>query len=317
MSGQQPISIEEVELFGETRELALRSNNTPTQQRLPGGMSQASGSQATGVSQDTIINVAIRNEVIRVMDALLQAPAPNPWGPGSQPIVNPTHNPAEELNDPATNTPAETPDEQNCSVYVTNLPPQCTIRMLLSSIRNVGKVFASHISPPSGSHSTAAATITFWDQASTARFMEQSRNGHWRVEGYTPYVRYNRIRAEPQRPSPRSRVLHIRGPADLLGEEYLKRVFRAYCTYELECVSGETLSPSVVQFEFRFSSFRAQSHVAYKVCNALRNRSTRGLLAVIANEDADFNNWMGEDELDKWSRVNVHWAADPCAYGGV
>ncbi|KAI0595147.1 hypothetical protein F4775DRAFT_570916 [Biscogniauxia sp. FL1348] len=144
------------------------------------------------------------------------------------------------LPDSEPKTSEDKENEENCSVYITNLPPECTVNMLLSNIRGIGKIYASHVSPPTLTHSTAAAKIIFWDRASTLRFIQLSRRGRWTVEGYTPFVRYNRVSAPEQPESQRSRVIQVRGPADLLSEEYLKRVFNVYCTFEMD--SGKSLS---------------------------------------------------------------------------
>ncbi|KAI1493809.1 hypothetical protein F5X96DRAFT_676824 [Biscogniauxia mediterranea] len=216
------------------------------------------------------------------------------------------------VRDSETKTPDEKDNEGNCSVYITNLPPDCTVNMLLSNIRNIGKIYASHVNPPTLTHSTAAAKIIFWDRASTLRFMHLSRRGRWTVGGYTPFVRYNRVSAPAQPESQRSRVIQIRGPADLLSEEYLKRVFNVYCTFEMDSVSRTALTTGDVQFEFRFSSYRAQAATAYKVCGALRTRDPQNLTCS-SGDNPDFNTWMTEAELTNWARVRVHWAADPCA----
>ncbi|KAI5922008.1 hypothetical protein F4810DRAFT_702033 [Camillea tinctor] len=200
----------------------------------------------------------------------------------------------------------------NCSVYITNLPPDCTVNMLLSNIRNVGKIYASHVNPPTLFHSTAAAKIIFWDRTSALHFVELSRRGRFTVEGYTPFVRFNRVAVPAQPDSQRSRAIQIRGPAELLSEEYLKRVFNVYCTFEMDTIIRTTLTTGELQYEFRFSSYRAQAATVYKVCNALRVGDPQNLTAV-GNDNPDFTTWMNSTEISNWARVRVHWAADPCA----
>lgn len=49
------------------------------------------------------------------------------------------------------NHSANVPNEMNTSLWLTNLPPDCTYSMLLDSIRDCGKIYASVINPPGNS----------------------------------------------------------------------------------------------------------------------------------------------------------------------
>lgn len=67
------------------------------------------------------------------------------------------------------NRSADIPDEQNCSLYITGLPVDVTVRDIFDDIRNIGKVFSLHISPRREGHSRAAAAIVFFTRTAAGR----------------------------------------------------------------------------------------------------------------------------------------------------
>lgn len=178
---------------------------------------------------------------------------------------------------------ADIPEHESCSVYLTGLPPNCTINMLLSPIRGVGKIFQSSTTPPNGRHATSAAKIVFWQREALDRFAALCQAGRYVVASYRPRLTMNRIRVASQKESPASRVVQVEGPSHTVTRESLEWLFSRCFYYDLDDV---VVLPSAVgrtRIEFRFASYRCQAEVAYRL---LKN-------------DAGL--------------VRVFWGADPCA----
>jgi hypothetical protein len=93
--------------------------------------------------------------------------------------------------DVASNRSTDIPEEQDCSVWITGLPPKSTENQLLGAIRDIGRVWQTHIVPPSGHHATAAAKVTFFTAAAAQRMIARYSGGNF-VEGYIASVVYNR-----------------------------------------------------------------------------------------------------------------------------
>ncbi|KAI1634739.1 hypothetical protein F4809DRAFT_665117 [Biscogniauxia mediterranea] len=169
------------------------------------------------------------------------------------------------------NQSADIPDTENTALWLTNLPPDCDHRMLLSSVRGCGKVYATVINPPMAAsssfpsssssslpnplhhphhqypqypqhqqpqqpHITSACKLVFFDVAGARALLRQAREGRFAVGGYVPRVRHNRIRSAARPPGPQSRVLHVEGPDRVVNEPFLAAFFAARFSYELEDV---------------------------------------------------------------------------------
>ncbi|KAL7619559.1 hypothetical protein AAE478_010100 [Parahypoxylon ruwenzoriense] len=212
------------------------------------------------------------------------------------------------------NHSANIADDLNTSLWVTNLPPECSHKQLLGAIRDCGKVFATVINPPvplypagpgakgSGNntagvpHMNAAAKLVFFDRAGVERLLEQSRTGRFAISGYVPRLRANRIRSAPRAPGPQCRVLHIEGPSVIVNEAFLGTFFRRKFTYELEAVLTLGVHGAYTRQEWRFGSFRCQAESARQA---------------IARERECSN--MPESLRALWAQVVVHFGVDPCA----
>jgi len=59
------------------------------------------------------------------------------------------------------NRPANIPEDQNCSVFITSLPADITVHRLLVAIRDIGRVWATVINPPTLQRSTAELECTW------------------------------------------------------------------------------------------------------------------------------------------------------------
>lgn len=202
-----------------------------------------------------------------------------------------------DSNNPA-NESADIPERENCSVWITNLPPDCTYRDLLTAIavHHPGKVFASFISPPSAqgpshlpSRGHAAAKVVFYYAYSAQHLLRVANSNRLWVRYYLARAVPNRIRAAPQSYENRTtRCLEIEGPSDVVNETSLRQLWRGFFDWHDDEVlfigdradwrTGVTRRRIV----WRFGSHRAQAVAAM--------------------------NYMRSYYSDVW----VSYAADPC-----
>lgn len=204
-----------------------------------------------------------------------------------------SHNYLGEATNPA-NISADIRDEENCSVWITGLPPTCSYQDLFSAIavHQPGKVWSSHISPPNFdgpdhllSHSTSAAKVIFYQPHEAQRLLKVAREKRLVVRGYKPRAVPNRIKSRPQAYEDRSsRCLMISGDAAVVNVHTLSQLFNTKFDYDTQEVlyRDETADGRGRKIEWRFGSWRAQAGAAYM---AIR---------------------------DSYPKVRVMYAIDPC-----
>ncbi|KAI1413431.1 hypothetical protein F5Y13DRAFT_179536 [Hypoxylon sp. FL1857] len=203
------------------------------------------------------------------------------------------------------NQSADIPEELSTSLWLTNLPPDCTHQLLLDSIRDCGKIYAAVINPPvnnpgqygqGGAHITSASKLVFFDRIGVERLLAKSRAGEFIVGDFVPRLRPNRIRSAARTPGPQCRVLHIEGPSAIVNEDYLNAFFQSKFTYELERVLTIANCDNKTRQEWRFGSFRCQAESARQAISREKERRN-----------------MSELDSLLWSKVTVHYGVDPCA----
>ncbi|KAI2632952.1 hypothetical protein GGS21DRAFT_148624 [Xylaria nigripes] len=202
------------------------------------------------------------------------------------------------LGDPflRANQSANIPDALNTSVWITNLPPDLDCKMLLDSVRNCGKVYATVINGPDQRHATAASKLVFFDVVGAENLLRQARTGEFHVGGYMPCVCRNRIKTEAKAPSPNSRVLHIEGPNCIVNQSYLTALFHSDgITWQDEEVIILYSTESLTRLEWRFGSYRCQAESARHLIDRVRRRE------------------MATQKNMLWQNVTVHFGVDPCA----
>ncbi|KAI0863430.1 hypothetical protein F4860DRAFT_511824 [Xylaria cubensis] len=196
-----------------------------------------------------------------------------------------------------TNQSANIPDELNTSVWVTNLPPGLTHKILLDNVRDCGKVWAAVINEAGLHHFAAAAKIVFFDVAGAQNLLRQAREGKFVVDGYIPRVIHNRIKTEAKPLGPKSRILHIEGPSCVVNQSYLTTLFSyARITWQDEEVIVLSNNGTLTRLEWRFGSYRCQAETA----RYLIDRVKRCTL-------------LPPDQAAIWQGVAVHFGVDPCA----
>lgn len=167
------------------------------------------------------------------------------------------------------NRPANIPDEQNCSLWITGLPPNVTVRELLGAIHNVGKIYATVVNPPHDHHLLSAAKVTFFTPAGARALLSQCNGPDNRglvVGDYRARVRYNRNAVEQPGwvPEDHTRAMIISGPRDIINIEFLMDYFRRRFDFQVEDIDVLVAGHSINVFEWRFGSYRAQANSAWK-----------------------------------------------------
>lgn len=169
------------------------------------------------------------------------------------------------------------PKEESCSMWITNLPPDCDVPMLLSRIVDCDKVYATVINEaiPADGKPFAAAKVVFWTRRGVERLLQRHQDGLF-VFAYpgtatppTPGVTLNRILARPMPPSSCSRVLVLHGHRDIINEENLRaNVFQNRFVWQDDgAPSVELENPRThLRFlEWRFGSWRCQAENAKNI----------------------------------------------------
>ncbi|KAK1827357.1 hypothetical protein QBC39DRAFT_267139 [Podospora conica] len=178
------------------------------------------------------------------------------------------------------NRSAPIPPDRNCSLFITGLAPNLTTTQLLATIRDVGRVYATHINfpEPDRGHFTCAAKVVFFERSAAERFYERYGMTGFRVTGdgsmHVGRVVWNRIRSAEQDVGGRkTRVLLISGPPSIVSEKALKAYFNTKIQYQVDDVrtlrtyaadggGGDGGGEERALVEFRFGSYRCQSEAA-------------------------------------------------------
>ncbi|KAK3688250.1 hypothetical protein B0T22DRAFT_148725 [Podospora appendiculata] len=172
------------------------------------------------------------------------------------------------------NQSANIPDSENCSFFITNLPPDVTIPELLGHIRNCGRVYATHLNPsnPQLNLFHSAAKLVFFELAGARRFLAQF-TGPGRalvIRDLRAKIVRNRVRVAESTHEPNcSRVLIVAGPPQVLTLDRVLNLFDKFSSFDTDSFCEER-SPNLLPWapvEWRklvlaFGSFRSQSQQA-------------------------------------------------------
>ncbi|KAI0834604.1 hypothetical protein F5Y06DRAFT_300456 [Hypoxylon sp. FL0890] len=169
------------------------------------------------------------------------------------------------------NRSADIPDEMNCRLWITGLPPTCTVSDLLGAIKDIGPVYASYVVPPPNDYKkngksirTAAASLTFFTEIAANRFLARHSVHRFTVGDHITTVGRHRIRTAPVPVGRKSRVLVIRGNPEIVTPERLARLCLEswnikYDTDFIKYRPGKESSEVV----WAFGSYRAQAQAVY------------------------------------------------------
>ncbi|KAI0443617.1 hypothetical protein F4803DRAFT_549887 [Xylaria telfairii] len=162
-------------------------------------------------------------------------------------------------------------DKQNCRLWITGLPAQCTVHTLLEGIRGIGPVFACHIITSCAKPwDTAAASLTFFTADAANRFLERAAVQPFTVAKHIAKVSRHRIHAESTHVNGRSRVLRIVGDPMIVRPQYLAQVFSEnwLIRFDTDFIHFHTDSSGAWnEIIWAFGSFRGQAQVIYAKIN--------------------------------------------------
>ncbi|KAL6793267.1 hypothetical protein GGI42DRAFT_151981 [Trichoderma sp. SZMC 28013] len=163
-----------------------------------------------------------------------------------------------------TNASAEhlTP-EQNCALWLTNLPPGVSTHELLTAIRNVGRVWCSYVNYPDYvTHQTAAAKVVFFTPEAAQSLLSVSWTRGLYIQGYRVKVSHNRIKYGSHAITGKmSRCLIITGHADFVNEASLSKFFKDRFIFQVDEVVELIKAGGRAVVEFKFGSYRCQSQM--------------------------------------------------------
>ncbi|KAM5523617.1 hypothetical protein FOXYSP1_13960 [Fusarium oxysporum f. sp. phaseoli] len=158
--------------------------------------------------------------------------------------------------------------EQNCALWLTNLPPDVTHHELLGQIRNVGRIWCSVINEPDWQrHETAAAKVVFFTPGPAQLLLSKSLTQGLSVRGFPVRVTHNRVKyGEQAIMGPASRVLIITGKSTFVNPSCLTEFFEERFVFEVDeitelIVQGDASKGGRSVVEYRFGSFRCQAQM--------------------------------------------------------
>ncbi|KAF9767334.1 hypothetical protein IL306_000124 [Fusarium sp. DS 682] len=158
--------------------------------------------------------------------------------------------------------------EQNCALWLTNLPPNVTHHQLLSQIRNVGRIWCTVINEPDyDRHDTAAAKVVFFTPGPAQLLLSKSLTQGLNVCGYPVRVTHNRVKyGEQPIMGAASRVLIITGKTTFVNPNSLTEFFKQRFVFEVDeitelIVQGNAAKGGRSVVEYRFGSFRCQAQM--------------------------------------------------------
>jgi hypothetical protein len=192
----------------------------------------------------------------------------------------------------ARNRPADIPEHENCSVFITGLPGDVTTNQLLSAIRDTGRIWASVINPPVVEHGTAAAKITFFTPVAAQTFLHRANaqgQPGFAVRGHMTLVRPDRNRVpEANELDGHTRCLTIAGPRAIVNEEFLGAYFSRRFRYETAYIDVLVAGRVLNVIEWQFGSYRCQAQWAWR---SIREDEFLQNLGVRVNFERDPCDW--------------------------
>ncbi|KAG6023388.1 hypothetical protein E4U19_004423 [Claviceps sp. Clav32 group G5] len=156
--------------------------------------------------------------------------------------------------------------DQNCALWLTNLPPDIRVRELLSTIRNVGRVYATFINDADGHlHATAAAKLVFFTPEAAQKLLAQCLVTPLVIRGYLVKIALNRIKyAKNSMDNGESRVLIITGQADFVNTSTLTAFFQARFQFQIDDAANLMIHKGRAVVEYKFGSYRCQAQMGMK-----------------------------------------------------
>jgi len=209
------------------------------------------------------------------------------------------------------NKAAKIPDDENCSVWMSGLPPNVTYAELLSSIRDAGRVWASHIRPATDKYPTPGAKVTFMTPKAAKTLIERQ---YLFIRDRYVRVQYDRNKvSKPQVPKGHTRVLWIYGPKEIVNLEFLNDLFARTCQFQTEHAELLCKGQVINIIEWKFSSYRCQAQWIYL---GLKNLADLGIDVKFMidpcdtfeeNDDGNGKDCVEEEERSGEERLDEHF----------
>ncbi|KFG80464.1 hypothetical protein MANI_013398 [Metarhizium anisopliae] len=158
------------------------------------------------------------------------------------------------------------PPDQNCSLWITQLPADVKVAELLGKIRNVGRVYATVLSPPDGSkHPKSAAKLVFFTPAGAQKLLAHGEGHPVVIRGHRAQIMPNRTKCGSQSTERgESRVLIITGHRRFVNEASLTAYFEGRFTFQIDKVQTLVEFQDRAVVEYQFGSYRCQSQMGHK-----------------------------------------------------
>ncbi|KAK4212569.1 hypothetical protein QBC37DRAFT_262477, partial [Rhypophila decipiens] len=165
-------------------------------------------------------------------------------------------------------------ESENCSLFITNLPVETTVKELLDGLVALGpfgKVYQTHVMPPYGVHTLASARLLMWDRWSARRVLNVIQEGRLILRGQVARAIWDKnVRVPDARPQDYlSRTLLITGPVHIVDAEYLYDYLNERIFFQTQRVSVLSEFEEERELRWIFGSFYAQAQPAHM---ALRRR---------------------------------------------
>ncbi|KAK6833322.1 hypothetical protein PG987_008016 [Apiospora arundinis] len=148
------------------------------------------------------------------------------------------------------NLSANIPDNENCSLFIRNLPSWLTYAQLFAAFTGVGRFASAHINQPNDTHATSAAKVAL---------------GSIVIDGYTAIGAWNRVKVAAQPHAGGSRVIRITGDPFVVNTEHLLSYFSAHFHFNLEGMRLIHRGYATASVEIRFACFTNQAENAYRL----------------------------------------------------
>ncbi|RYP58302.1 hypothetical protein DL769_009022 [Monosporascus sp. CRB-8-3] len=172
------------------------------------------------------------------------------------------------------NRSADISDDKNVSLFVQNIPSDCSYHELLSSFRNIGKILATHISPPADGHLTCCAKVALYTREAAARLYAQITAGEIVIRGHRLRCRWNRVKVAPRSEQWHSRILLIVGPKTEVTRERLDKCFVDNFVYNMDEIVDHGVVNGLGRLEYRFASYPCQAQFAYQTIRSNFSKAT-------------------------------------------
>jgi hypothetical protein len=156
--------------------------------------------------------------------------------------------------------------DQNCALWITQLPPDVEVGELLSKIRNVGRVYATFINPANGvTHPKCAAKLVFFSPDSAQKLLTRALHQPLIIRGQRAQIAPNRIKYSAHTTDRgESRVLIVTGNTAFVNEDSLTAYFEGRFAFQIDGVQTLIQFQDRAVVEYRFGSYRCQAQMGMK-----------------------------------------------------